>query len=70
MLELLSTIYIGKPLLAQIVLEPLLTLISRNQTNHKFVQFIENILLMKALSSVITLKQQKIALNPAQLIAI
>jgi len=29
-LELLSTIYIGKPLLAQIVLEPLLALISHN----------------------------------------
>jgi hypothetical protein len=64
-LELLSTIYMGKPLLATTVLRSITDIVNRFFEKSKQVRsFIETIVIAKALSTILTFKKEEQVTNP------
>lgn len=62
-LELLSTVYIGRPSIAMTIQPTIIELIKRFSEHSKLLQFVENILTTKALSLIITLKKDEQTLS-------
>jgi len=60
LLELLSTVYIGKPLVATTVLRSIADIVQRFFEKSKQVRsFVEAIIIAKALSTIITYKKEE-----------
>jgi len=58
-LEILATIYISKPAVALTLLPTIIAIISKFQRSPKIINFVESILITKALSMILQLKKDE-----------
>jgi len=58
-LEVLATIYISKPAVALTLLPTIISIISKFQRSPKIINFVESILITKALSMILQLKKDE-----------